>query len=205
MAQAGIIVEVGRLARSRQLLDGLSDKQLARATKRAVSTLTRRMVPEASRLLSEDVLNLRPRQISSYLDASVSGDTITLRGSKSRLPLSAFGARWGGRTTAGAEAVLWRDGGARTFVHTFKIRGSKQIWQRVPYSGQAKSASSKIKRGLGGSAGGLVNRLPIVVRKGPSFSRAVTSKRHGDIYPPLLSFARTFVVSEMQRQLGLSR
>jgi len=205
MAQAGLLVEVGALARIEARLRALSGPQLARVTSRSIATLRRRLVPEAARLLSQKVLNLQPRQISPYLGTELSGDTLILRGSKKRLPLSEFGARWGGRTTAGAVATLWRDAGPKTFLHTFKIKGKKQVWQRVPYRG-AKFNSRKLGRGTQSAApSGLVQQYPIIVRKGPSFSRAVIGKRHGDITPDLIAFAQTVLAAEVQRLLKVEQ
>lgn len=181
MAQSGIEIAVGNLARTRALLNNLSSAQVSRATQRAIATLKRRMVPEASRLISEKVLNLRPRQISQYMTAQVTADGMILRGSNKRLPLSMFDARWGGRKTAGAEATLWRGAGSRTFAHTFKIRGKKQVYQRKPGA----------------------KRFPIVVSKGPRFSSAVILRKHGDIYPELLAFSRDTLAAEIQRLLTI--
>jgi len=201
MAQAGIQLNLGGLAKAAAKLRGLSTTQLERVSKRGIATLQRRLVPEAARLLSQKVLNLQPRQISPYLGTELSGDTLILRGSKKRLPLSDFGATWGGSTTAGAVATLWRDAGPKTFLHTFKIKGKKQVWQRVPYSG-AKFNSRKLGRGTQSAApSGLVQQYPIIVRKGPSFSRAVIGKRHGDIYPDLIRYSNDLLATEIRRLL----
>lgn len=207
MAAAGLVIDFAGLVRQAARIDQLRKGGLDRVRTRTVATLKRRLGPEAARLLSAEVLNLTPRQISPHLSVEVSGsglgvDALILRGDRGRLPLSDFRATWGGRNTPGAVATLWRDAGPITFAHTFKVKGGgKQIWQRVPFTGaKFNSARGGRQRG-GGSASGLVDRLPIVVRKGPAFARAVTGKKHGDILPPLFDFARSVLADEVARLL----
>jgi hypothetical protein len=192
MARASVNIGFGVLVKHAESYRQLAGPAAERVKKRTLATLQRRLRSEAARLLSEDVLNLTARQISPFLSTQLStGDTLMLRGSTQRLPLSAFKPRPGPK---GVIATLWRDSGPRVFEHTFIPKGGKQVWQRVPWSGQKG-------QGKRAAPSGLVQRTPIVVRKGPSFSRAVLSKKHGDIYPPLMQFAQSVLSEEIARLL----
>jgi hypothetical protein len=195
------------IRRAAQFTD-LSTKQLAQVKSRTVATLKRRLGPEAARQISDNILNLTSRQISPYLIVKVTADGIALTGSSSRLPVSAFKPTWAGRSSPGVVVTFWRDAGPLLLAHTFMRRDSKEVWMRVP---GARSRTQLVGTGRDSSrvvvreASGLVGRLPIVVRKGPSFARAVYERRHGDIYPALSSFGGQLLSDESARLLALFR
>jgi hypothetical protein len=193
--------------RAAQFAD-LSQKQIAQTKQRALATLKRRLGPEAARQISDNIMNLTARQISPYLNVKVTADGIVLTGSSSRLPVSAFKPTWGGPSSPGVTVTFWRDSGPLLLPHTFMRRGSKEVWQRVP---GARSRTQLVGTGRDSSrvvvreASGLVGRLPIVVRKGPAFARAVYEKKHGDIYPALISFGGQVLSDEAARLVQLFR
>ena len=105
--------------------------------------------------------------------------------------------------------TFWRDAGALLLPHTFMRRGSKEVWQRVPGSGGAKTirigTGRDSSREVVREASGLVGRLPIVVRKGPAFARAIFERKHGDIYPGLFEFSRRIITDEIARLIQVFR
>jgi hypothetical protein len=202
MATANVTLDVSGVIRQAATLRTLKDREIAQVQTRVVSGLKRRIVPEAARLTSDGILNLTPRQISPYLFVETFADGIRLRGKSQRLPVSAFKPTWGGPTSAGVTVTFWRDAGPLTLVHTFIRKGTKGVWQRVPGKrsktqrvGVGRDSSRQVVR----PATGLVSRLPIVQRKGPSFARAIFERKHGDIYPDLIEFSQTFVRDEADR------
>ncbi len=206
MAKSSININVDALIRLASFTRDLSEKQISQVKIRAISTLKRRLGAEASRQISEKILNLPPRVISGYLDVKADEQSITLTGSDQRPPISAFKPTWGGRTSPGVVATIWRDQGAVVLPHTFLRPGSKEVWQRIPTSrsktqqvGQGRDSSRQVIQ----SAGALVGRLPIVVRKGPAMARAVYERKHGDIYPQLVEFGRNILSDEVSRLVDL--
>jgi hypothetical protein len=205
---AKVSINVDGLIRRANALNDLSTKQLAQVKTRVIASLKRRLIPEAARQASAEILNLSARQISPYLTVAVTADGITLSGSGSRLPVSAFKPTWAGPSSPGVVVTFWRDQGPITLAHTFKRPGSKEVWMRVPGS---RSKTTRVGTGRDSSrvvtraASGLVGRLPIVVRKGPAFARAIYEKKHGDIYPALVTFAQTFVQDEIGRLIEVIR
>lgn len=205
---AKVSINTDSLIRKADALNDLSTKQFAQAQTRVVASLKRRLVPEAAREIASEILNLTARQISPYLDVQVSANGITLRGSDARLPVSAFKPTWAGPSSPGVVVTFWRDSGPLTLAHTFMRRGSKEVWQRVPGT---RSKTTRVGTGRDSSrvvtkaASGLVGRLPIVLRKGPAFARAVYEKKHGDIFPSLIDFAMTFVKVETDRIVQVFR
>lgn len=205
MAKSSVNINVDALIRLASFTRDLSEKQIAQVRTRALSTLKRRLGAEASRQISERILNLPPRVISGYLDVKTDEHSITLTGTDQRPPISAFKPTWGGRTSPGVVATIWRDQGAVVLPHTFMRPGSKEVWQRIP------AARTKTKQiGIGRdssrvvvSKSGLVGRFPIVVRKGPAMARAVYERKHGDIYPQLIEFGRDVLSDEVSRLVDL--
>ena len=172
-------------------------KRLPQVRERAITSTLRGIVPEAARKISSDVLNLAPRQISPYVSARVSkaNTSIVVGASKQRLPLLAFKPRVSARD--GVTVTTWKDRGAQVLPHAFKRKDGKPgIWQRIPYTGAKFGGSAQ----TGGSFSGLVSRLPIVERKGPSMHR-IFQARHGDIVPALTIYAQARLATEVQRMM----
>lgn len=176
-------------------------RQVPKVRERALASMLRGIKPEAARLISADILNLSPRQISPYLSAGVakSDNSIRIGASRERLPLEAFRAR--ASATDGVTVTTWKDRGPQHLPHAFKRRDGKAgIWQRVPWAGQ------KGQGGNPGTASGLVHRLPIVQRKGPSMHRIFVGRRtptsgHGDILPRLTVYAQARLAEEVARMM----
>lgn len=176
-------------------------RQVPKVRDRALASMLRGIKPEAARLISADILNLSPRQISPYLSAWVAkvDNSIRIGASKQRLPLEAFKAR--ATANGGVTVTTWKDRGPQRLPHAFKRRdGQAGIWQRVPWAGQ---------KGQGGNPGtdsGLVHRLPIVRRKGPSMHRIFRGRNtptsgHGDIVPRLTIYAQARLAEEVARMM----
>jgi len=195
-------LDVSAIVRQAAKLRDLTEKQLAQVQTRVVSGLKRRLVAEAARQTSANILNLTARQISPFLSVQTTANGIALVGSTQRLPVSAFRPVWGGPSSPGVSVTFWRDSGPQTLVHTFIRKGAVGVWQRVPGKaakttrvGVGRDSHRQVVR----AASGLVGRLPIVQRKGPAFSRAIFERKHGDIYPGVTAFAQTFVDAEAIR------
>lgn len=205
---AKVSINVDAIIRRGNALQDLSTKQVTQVKTRAIATLKRRLAPEAAREIADEILNLNARQISPYLDVQVTSGGITLRGSDTRLPVSAFKPTWAGTTSPGVVVTFWRDSGPLVLAHTFMRKGSKEVWMRVP---GARSKTATVGTGRDSSkvvvqpSSGLVGRLPIVVRKGPSFARAVYEKKHGDIFPSLVEFAQESLRVEVDRLVQIFR
>jgi len=176
-------------------------RQIPQVRDRALASMLRGLKPEAARLISADILNLSPRQISPYLSATVakSDNSIRVGASRQRLPLQAFKPRVS--ATGGVTVTTWKDRGAQHMPHAFKRPDGKPgIWQRVPWAGQ------KGQGGNPGSPSGLVQRLPIVQRKGPSMHRIFQGRNtptggHGDILPRLTVYAQARLAEEVARMM----
>lgn len=206
MAKGSVNIDVGALTLLATRLRGLSQKQIPQVKTRAVATLKRRIIAEAARQISEKILNLPPRVVSGYLSVQSNENSVSLTGKNSRPPISAFKPSWGGNASAGVIATIWRDQGAVTLAHTFLRPGSKEVWQRAPTS---RSKTQRVGTGRDSSrqvvktAGALVGRLPIVMRKGPAMARAVYERKHGDIYPDLIEFSQTILAAEIARLVNV--
>ena len=174
-------------------------KRLPEVRDRALASALRGIVPEASRLISSDILNLAPRQISPFLNARVAkaDHAIIVSASKQRLPLQAFKPRFSARN--GVTVTTWKDRGPQVLPHAFKRRDGKSgAWQRVPFTG-AKGQS-------GAGPSGLVHRLQIVERKGPSMQRIFVGRKsstggHGDITGRLSVYAQAQLAREVERMI----
>ena len=176
-------------------------RQVPQVRDRALASMVRGLKPEAARLISADILNLSPRQISPYLSANAvkSDNSIRVGASRQRLPLQAFKPRVS--ATGGVSVTTWKDRGPQQMTHAFKRPDGKAgIWQRVPWAGQ------KGQGGNPGTASGLVHRLPIVERKGPSMHRIFQGRNtptggHGDILPRLTVYAQARLAEEVARMM----
>lgn len=176
-------------------------RQVPEVRKRALASMVRGLIPEAARLISADILNLSPRQISPYLSAGAAkaDNSIRIGASRERLPLQAFKPRVS--AAGGVTVTTWKDRGAQALPHAFRRPDGKPgIWQRVPWAGQ------KGQGGNPGTASGLVHRLPIVQRKGPSMHRIFVGRNtptggHGDILPRLTVYAQARLAEEVARMM----
>ena len=192
MAKADATFDLRGLVRQAARLGKLTPQVLAQVEQRTMSTLARRLPVEASRLASEQIVNLPRAIVRKGLSARASGPAgeraVVLTGSRTRIPLSKFGGRYGGRRTPGATAQPYRDGGRVTYKSSFAIKGRGirgGIWTRLPKHAPTKPGIDR-------------NRF-IIQRKGPSISRAILDRKHGDIIPALSDFAGTVLSSEAQR------
>lgn len=176
-------------------------RQVPEVRERALASMVRGLIPEAARLISADILNLSPRQISPYLSAGAAkaDNSIRIGASRERLPLQAFKPRVS--AAGGVTVTTWKDRGAQALPHAFRRPDGKPgIWQRVPWAGQ------KGQGGNPGTASGLVHRLPIVQRKGPSMHRIFVGRNtptggHGDILPRLTVYAQARLAEEVARMM----
>lgn len=164
---------------------------------RAKATVIRRVGPEASRLISADVLNLTARRISPHIRVSTNtvkgvGEYIVVNASRTRLPLSDFTPSFSKRD--GVTVTTWREQGPKQYPRAFKRRDKKGVWQRIPASRKSDA---------------LVARLPIAERKGPSLHRVFQFNGpyagHGDIRPQLTAFIQTRLTQEITRLLDVAR
>ena len=175
-------------------------RQVPKVRERALASMVRGLKPEAARLISADILNLSARQISPYLSANAakSDNSIRIGASRQRLPLQAFKPS---ASASGVSVTTWKDRGPQRHPHAFKRPDGKAgIWQRVPWAGQ------KGQGGNPGSPSGLVQRLPIVERKGPSMHRIFQGRNtptggHGDILPRLTVYAQARLAEEVARMM----
>ena len=142
-------------------------------------------------------LNLSARQISPYIHTKAgsagSMDYVSVYASDTRLPLRAFKPRRNGRK--GIAVQFWRDEAPRAMPHAFLLRGD--WWQRVPF-----------REGLGAlrAPSGLVDRLPITLRVGPSLKRALqpvgqfpAAPHRDEVVEALKSYGQEVLRAELAR------
>ena len=177
---------------------------------RALASVLRGVRPEAARLIAADILNLPVRTISGHLSVfhRKAGNAIVVAASKSRLPLTAFKPRVTAR--GGVTVTTWKDRGEQHLPHAFvRPDGRAGIWQRVPYTGLSKGGSGDAgdyEPVYSGRSVGLVRRLHIVERKGPSMTRIFKGRNapvggHGDIGPRLGVYAQARLAEELARMM----
>lgn len=185
-------------------------KQVPEVRKRALASVLRGIKPEAARLIAADILNLPARTISGELSAfhREAASAIVVAASRSRLPLTAFKPRVSARN--GVTVTTWKDRGPQHLPHAFtRPDGRAGIWQRVPYTGRSKGGSGDVgdyEPVYSGRSAGLVRRLHIVERKGPSMARIFKGRNaptggHGDIGPRLGIYARARLAEELARMM----
>lgn len=200
MAHRGLRIVDKRLAYIQQQVPEVRD--------RALVSVLRGIKPEAARLIAADILNLPARTISGYLGARVSksDSSVVVSASPARVPLSQFKPVVSPR--AGVTVTTWRDRGAQHMPHAFKRRdGAAGIWQRAPgLSGGKGGTGEAADYSPAESGSGLVRRLHIVERKGPSMARIFTGRSaptggHGDIGPRLGVYARARLAEEIARMM----
>lgn len=195
MANTGVTLDTSGLKRITERIARLSPKEMEKLRKRANASVARAMKAEAARAISEIELNLSPRQISRYLQTKLghAGDVdyVSVFASDTRLPLTAFKPRFS--KSSGVSVTTWRDSPAYVLPHGFR-RNRNQVWQRIPGKGPS----------------GLVGRLPIVQRKGPSLKRALQKtgpqkawKDHGrqQVVDRIKAFGQEKLASEIRRLL----
>lgn len=159
---------------------------------RAVTTLVRRVKPEAARLIAKDVLNLSAAKVSQNLRVekkSVGGsEYLSVQANRVRLPLAMYTPRF--NRLDGVTATTWREKGPQQYPRAFKRKDRAGVWQRVPK--RPRSAD-------------LVARLPIVERKGPSLHRVFETRGpsagHGNVIPKLSTFVEQTLSLEIARLL----
>lgn len=183
--------------------------QARTAANRATSTLQRRLGPETARAISEDVLNLPARRISPFLQVERhkprDGEYLSVQASRVRLPLSAYSPRFS--RTDGVTVTTWKDAGPQELPHGFRRKDKPGVWQRIP----ARKAGKFRPRDRGRAdqtaeaPSGLVGRLPVVERKGPSMHRVFVfngrNAGHVDIRPRLSAFVQETLSREIARLL----
>jgi hypothetical protein len=167
---------------------GATARELEQIKQRAVGTLRRRLQVEAGRVLGE-TLNLKRSEIANRITVTSGsdrgGDYVQLVASGRRIPLANFGAQWGGRSTPGATAQVFRDQARRTYKSAF-IRGdSKQVATRVD----------------GGR--GKVGRAPLRGLFGPSVADMLLYSGPAAAAPQLMKFGREVFATEIERLLDL--
>lgn len=181
---------VGGVRSAARRLD-VASKRAATIESRAVSTLVRRLKPETARVIASDVLNLPASKVTRYVrvDQTSRGSEkiVIVAASRTRLPLADYTPRV--NRFEGVTATTWRDAGPQRYPHAFKRRdGKKGIWQRIP-----KNKGSVE----------LVQRLPIIERKGPSLHRVFQTKGryagHTDINGRLSAFVQQILSAEIAR------
>lgn len=192
-----------------------SEKRAKTVMQRAASTLERRLGPETTRVIASDVLNLPARRISPHIDVSrrqIDGNEIVaVSASRVRLPLADFNPRYS--RTDGATVTTWLDQGAKQLPHVFKRRDKKGAWQRIPASGVAKfrpkGGPNSSRYDSEEAPSGLVRRLPIIERKGPSLHRVFVHDGrfagHVDIRPKLSAFVEQTLSLEIARLIRATR
>lgn len=115
-------------------LDGLSERELDRASRRALVGVRRRFEPAAKRLIRASY-NVKARdlggkfRVRTYAEAD--SEYVGLDASTKALPLIEFGARWGGLKTPGATAQV-RRGGRKVYRSAFiaTIGGKRHVLAR---------------------------------------------------------------------------
>lgn len=197
MSDVGSLVnfDLGGLRRAAARLDKFSTKKIAQLKKRAIVSMSRALKAEAAREVSDKQLNLRPGQIAPYIQVKIADDYVSVYASKKRLPLSAYKAKFSKKN--GATVTTWKDAAPLVLPHGFK-RG-REVWQRVPYHGQPGQYATKL---------GLVPRLPIVLRKGPSLAHTLrrggskNDHRREEVVAHLTQFGRKKLSDEIARLLS---
>ena len=200
MAKSGLRIFDQRLA--------YIQAQVPHVRDRALASVLRGIRPEASRLIADSILNLPARTISGHLKASHSkaDHAIVVGASRTRVPLVQFKPRVNARS--GVTVTTWKDRGQQHLPHAFKRRDGKPgIWQRAPYKPGGKGGTGKAgdyDPVMSGASEGLVRRLHIIERKGPSMARIFKGRNaptggHGDIGPRLGVYARARLAEEIAR------
>lgn len=192
----------GRMAKSLHGIVDPLDRTLSAydlATQRAVSGLKRRAEPAAKRAV-RSLYNVKAGDLSGKfrIEEGVSGGKgdrsgfISIWASTRRIPLIAFGGKWGGRKTAGATAAI-TSGAAKTYGSAFiaTVKGLRSIRVRT-YAGGGKRAG----------------RGPLRILRGPSPFEMISGLDHHasrEVKESVITELRAFYMGELQRQWKLAR
>lgn len=184
---ARVLIDTRGFGRVQGRLNQFSEQKLQELRKRALASTVRGVKAEAARAVSELQLNLPPATLAKYINASLQDSShISVKASKKRLPLSTFKPSFS--KTTGVTVTTWRDAPAYRLPHGFKL--GKEVYQRIPGDGPS----------------GLVGRVPIVMRVGPSLKRAlerygpsVNEHRREDVVDRLAEFAKNKLADEVRR------
>jgi hypothetical protein len=168
------------------------------ATVRAVSSLKRRAEPAAKRVV-RSLYNVKAGDLSGKfrIEDGVSGrggdrsGFISIWASTRRMPLIAFGGRWGGRKTPGATAAITSDA-SKTYGSSFiaTVRGLRSI---------------RVRQFVGGKRAG---RGPLRILRGPSPFEMISGLDHHasrDVKSGIVTELRAFYLGELRRQWKLAR
>lgn len=137
------------LAKIAARVNGLSDESIRKADKLALAGVRRKFEPEVKRVIREQY-NVPLRAISGKFrivgGSDAQGEYLALQGAVKRVPLAEFGARWGGRRTAGATATILR-GQTKTYTSAFirVIGGQREVLARQ-FSADSNSPSGRHPR-----------------------------------------------------------
>jgi hypothetical protein len=183
------------LARIAARLNGLSDKAIDAADKRALVTVRRRTEPTVKMAIRE-VYNVPARELSGKFrlrnGSDANGQYLELHAATKRVPLIEFAGRWSGRKSEGARATILR-GGTKLYKSSFiaTVGGQREIVARQ-FSNDSNSPSGRHPRSH-------LQRL-----RGPSpleMTRGIDGQNARRIGAEMAEFAAT----ERVRQLQLAR
>jgi len=198
--RAGFTFDIsGDLDIAQRLSDDVKD--IAKAQKRAVSTLRRRLRTEGRRDIQREY-NLKAQDINARLSVTSRYDGIALIGKDSGINLIRFGAR---QTRAGVSYSV-KKGQRRTLAHAF-IRSTRS--GRGPFVWMRKYDSDRARDDVGGRYGSSYSAVkdryssrhgyPILQKFGPSVAQML---KHGDRPQRLVDFSGQVLESELDRLLG---
>jgi len=182
MAAPRVSVDLGNVIKQADGFDRLASQLQERVTKRAVVTLARRLGPQTNRLIAAE-LNLSTRQVGQRVTVTNGGDYVEVTASGKPVPLSAFGAKWGGPSSAGATVQIFRDSAPRTLVSTF-IRAGAVL----------------VRKFVGSKRAG---RLPVRPLAGPAIASLLLGRGPHQIDQPLDYFAQQTLDAEVARLVAL--
>jgi hypothetical protein len=176
-------------------------KGVAKAQKRAISTLRRRLRTEARRDIQREY-NLKAQTINERLSVSTRYDGIALVGKDSGIILINFGEL---QTRAGVSYSV-KKGQRKTLAHAF-IRSTRSgrgsfVWMRQYESDRARDA---VGGRYGSSYSAAKDRFssrhgyPILQKFGPSVAQML---KHGDRPQRLVDFSGQVIEKELDRLLG---
>ncbi len=136
------------LARVQARIDGLAEKDIAAADRRAMASVRRKFEPVAKRVIRQSY-NVRAGDLTGKFqvrsDSADGFEFLELYASTRKLPLERFGARWGGRKTSGATAQIRdaRETYDSAFIRT--IGGRREVLVRQ-FSADSNSPSGRDPR-----------------------------------------------------------
>lgn len=202
MAKGGFTIDVSGLRRAATRVSDVVEKA-EQARKLATVSLRRQMAGEAAHVISTVQLNLPEAVIRKHLGVHTSstdgGDHVIVSAANRRLPLMDFKPHIGRN---GVTVTTFKSRGPQRLPHAFLHAG--KIKQRIPATGKGKNFES--------GPSGLVWRLPLTNRVGPSLARALSPiyRYAADPYAErvrehLRAFAQTTLHNEIQRILGRAR